>query len=106
MKNKINLSIKILVFFLAFVGIFTISNITHELKHYYDLKDITEVTEVCLLNLPLELLENESRTGYVNYLPNQCREFSSERDALIIDFSIIIILSFITFYYFFIQKTQ
>ena len=106
MGKKTNFPIKILVLFLTFIGILTVSTTVHELKHYYDLKDITEIKEVCLLNLPLEI-NLESSVGYVEYIKNQDTEgIRFELKAWALELFFIVILSYIVLHYFFIQNYE
>lgn len=82
MTNKIQLSI---VGFILIIGIITIFNTLHELKHYYDLKD-EEIIELCAFRVPLSIDDLKGENGFAYaYLEHKGGE-SSEVGATIISF--------------------
>jgi len=100
--NKIYLFSKIIVFVLSGIGIIIAGITAHELKHFYDLKENAEITEICVMNIPItfEKFSLDSGVGYVRYYNNgnaQSEEFLPN----IISIVVVIILTNILSYYIF-----
>lgn len=101
MRNKIS---NIIVIILIFFGVFVISTTSHELKHYYDLKDDAEIKEICALRIPLSLDDWKYKNGFsiasVKYYPNE-NTHTSEIGASIISLLLGLGLFVIAFDYIF-----
>ena len=88
---------QIVMFTLVIIGISVVAISSHELKHFYDVKDNSKVTELCVLNIPTEYKDLRTLltepSGYTEYIPNSKKVVeSSEFQALIVSIIVFIIL--------------
>lgn len=100
LMNKILLGLTMI---LAVFGAFVIGVIVHEYKHYYDRKDNSDITEICVLNLPygVENFKEYEKIGYVQYVNPTDSSSSSEFTAGLFGLLITFILSGLVMHYLF-----
>ena len=101
MKTKLK---QITLTFVMIIGVIVIGNTLHELKHYYDIKDSTEVNEICVLRIPLSVADlkgdDDFSYAYLEY-PKKDNVETSEVGASIITFIVGLGLFWICFGYIF-----
>jgi len=68
MNNGVFYTTFITTWIVLLIGIITISIATHEFTHYYDLKDKTEVIDICIFNIPMSTLST-NHAGSISHLP-------------------------------------
>ena len=89
---------KTIVFLLVMLGLLCVNNICHEMKHFYDLKDDANITDICIMNIPENFPHDllNKHVAYVRYLPHEGVETESS-EAVAITFGLIptILLSLI-----------
>jgi hypothetical protein len=94
MKNKFYKLCAMITFILAILGLIVFVATTHELNHYFDLKDTSTIEDICIFNIPIE--NGSNALGYVEYTG---KGQSSELSAYFISFLITFILSIFLVYF-------
>ena len=80
----------VIVFILAFFGTFVLGVASHELTHYWDIKDEVVVADICLFNIPID----SQSLGYIEFGQVNSEKLSTETKPTIIES--ITILTFLT----------
>ena len=92
----------VITFVLIIIGATIIGITVHEYKHYFDIKDNSTITDICVLNLPygIDNFDLDKPMGFVKYIPKG-EVYSSEFSTTLIGFLVSLVLVIFSCYYLF-----